>query len=675
MFKKIKLLSLLLFAVIIHVSAQNQPTALQTFKYGKVELKEFEIKGSGQDSAAAAVKIFDVGKGYFEVSQQGNFVYIFERHVRYKIINKNGYDLADQEIRLYNDGKGSEEKLELIKAATYNLNNKVIETSKMASEAKFSTRQDKNRTIKKFTLPNVKEGSIIEYSYKTKSDFVFRLDDWYFQGAYPCIYSGFALTIPEYYNYKISVNGFLQIQFIQPVRQSQNYHIPGGTVSQAGGNIAIGTTKGQYYAENVSAIKEENFITTLDDYVSKISFELTSTSFPDGGYKDYTSTWKKIASELMEQETFGGFIKRKNYDKNLLSSILKGETDSAKKMKLIFNYVKEQVKWDDKYGVYTKASSPKAVLEKKSGNMAEINLLLLNILNEAGIEAFPVLISTRKNGKHPGYPMLSKFNSVIVWSKVGEKPYLLDASDKNNTIDLISYAHLNHQGLKVNTQTKDAEWISTENSAVSRDVIFYALKMDEDHKFTGSLSLTSDNYLALGKRSQYLSAVNEAEFIKGYKSDKPGLEISNYKITNLNEPESPLNEVMDVSIEDNMEDAGNLSYFMPLLFERTKENPFPMEERQFPVDFAYVKEEYYRITIEFPEKYSIDKLPASEKYVLPDNAGSFTITYAKQDHTIAVTSKIILKKSFYTADDYFNLKELFKNIVRKQAEQVIIKKS
>lgn len=660
--------------MIMNVSGQNKPVELQTFKYGKVNPKEFEIKGTGQDSAAAAVKIFDVGKGYFEVNPNHNFVYVFERHVRYKIINKNGYDLADQEIQLYRSGSGSEEKLELIKAATYNLNNNVIETSKMASDAKFSNRLDKNHIIKKFTLPNVKEGSIIEYSYKTKSDFVFRLDDWYFQGAYPCLYSAFSLTIPEYYNYKISSNGYVQINSLKPVSGQQTYHLPSNNASLAGDNISAATNTGQYYAENIPAIKNENFITTLDDYTSKMSFELSGTQFPGGQYKDYSSSWGQIVAEMMKHENFGGFLKKNNYDKSILAGIIKGANEPEAKMKLIFNYVKEQIKWDEKYGMYTTVTSQRAVMEKKSGNMAEVNLLLLSMLNDAGLEACPVLISTRKNGKHPGYPMATKFNSLIVWVKTGEQSHLLDASDRNNTVDLISYANLNHLGLKVTTGSESGEWISTENTALSREVIFYRLKLGEDQKFTGTLSLSSSDYAGSSRRSNYFSAVNEAEFIKDYKKNKPGLEISNYKISNVNNPEEPLSESMDVTIEDNVEEAGNLSYFLPLLFERTKENPFRLEERMFPVDFAYPKEEYYRIDIELPSNYTVSKLPKSEKYVLPDNKGSFILSYAMQEHQIVLTSKITLKNSIYTSEDYYNLKELFNNIVRKQAEQIIIKK-
>jgi hypothetical protein len=670
--KKINLLLIALLFLKSEVSAQKTQKQLPAFKYGKVGLNEFDTKPNGVDSAAAAVKLFDVGNGYFEVGSSGSFVYVFDRHVRYKIINKKGYDLADLEVRLYRDGKGSEEKMDYINGATYNLNNGKIEVSKMASDAKFTNRLDNKHIVKKYTLPNIKEGTIIEYRYRTKSDFTFKLDDWYFQARYPTKYSYFSLTVPEYCIYKPDAGGYYEINSPAPIENVQNFALANNANKTE--NISVKTTKKQYYLENIPAIKNESYITTLDDYVSKIGFELSATNYPGTGYRSYTTTWPEIIKEMMNSDNFGGFIQKKNPGKELIKEIIKNETTPEGKMNLVFNYVKNNIKWDDKYRVYTEAGNPKAVLEKKSGSSSEINLLLLNLLDAAGLESYPVIMSTRDNGTHPGYPIASKFNSVIVMTVTGDKSHLLDAVDKNNNPDLLSYENLNHRGLKINRTTGEGEWISTDFAIPSRSSVVYSLTLDSENKLQGKLSISNSNYDGLEKRNAYQRATNQEEFLKKYKSDKPGLEISNYKIENLNETDQPLIEEMDVSIEDNIESAGNLSYFMPLLYERTKENPFSLEERNYPVDFAYPKEENFHLSLEFPAGYKLDQLPKNEKLKLPDNGGSFTILYTSEENRLSMVSKISLLKSAYSPEEYYTLKELFKNIVRKQAEQIILRK-
>lgn len=675
MCKKFKLCLLGVFFVVTNVSAQTNSVRSNSLKFGKVALEEFETKVEGTDSAAAAIKLFDIGKGTFEIStKNGQFVYNFTRHVRYKVVNKNGYELADFEVGLYNSSTStSEETLQSVRAATYNLVNGKIEVSKMTGDAKFSNRVDKNHVVKKFTLPNVKEGSIIEYTYNTISDFTFALDDWYFQGGYPCKYSEFTMTLPQYYIYKMSATGYIPVNQLKSEQINQTYFIP-GTVSGHAQPVNATATRTVFYAEDIPAIKDENYITSLRDYTAKLGFELTATNFPSTGYKDYSSTWPKLITELMDEESFGKFIKRTNYDKGFLASIIKDEKDSLQKAALIFNYVKNNLKWDGKYGYYSNGNSQRAVFQKKSGNTGDINLSLLGLLREAGIKCSPVLLSTRDNGAHPGFPMLSKFNNVIVAAEVGNRRILMDATDEDNLQNLISYHDLSHQGLRVDLGTNSGEWISLENETVSKSTTVYNLVLNEENSFTGNLFISTSNYDGLRRRSLYKRTSSEAEFIKNYKTSKPGLEVSSYKIENLNLPEQALSETMEVVIEDNVEDAGNLLYFSPLFFERTKENPFSLEDRKYPVDFAYPFEENISSVIEFPAKYKLEKLPKNEAFTLPEKAGFFSIVYRLEGNQVAIRTKITINKPVFSAEEYFDLKELFKNIVRKQAEQIVFKK-
>ncbi|RQO70119.1 transglutaminase [Pedobacter sp. KBW06] len=660
------LLSGIFFLASLCSYAQNKPVIQKNFKYGKIDPAEFGTKVTGIDSAAAAVALFDVGKGWFELSPKTNgFVYVFERHTRYKIINKNGYDLANLEIQFYRKN-GYETSLDYMEAATYNMENGKMVVSKINKEAKFSEKQDKNFTMKKFTLPNVKEGAIIEYKYRIKSDFTFTLSPWYFQKEIPVLYSCLQIRIPEYYTYKTTGGGFVHLN---PSYEAQNQ-----TFTLGGDQLSATVNQTTYIAENVPALKTERFITTLKDYVSKVEFELSATRFPGAMYEEHTSTWPKIVKVLKGDENFGKFTDKRSYNKTLVQQLIKGETNPDSIVKILFKHVKSNIKWDDECSKYANVSNPKAVFEKKSGNSADINLSLYCLLNEANIKVFPVLLSTRSNGMHPGFPMLTQFDNVIVAVQTGDKYQLLDATDKNHTPGLISYDNLNHEGLKVDLASETGEWISLEEDKLSRKNITYSLVLDAENKLSGKLFLSFTNYEGLGRRDNYQAAANQEEYLKKYKEDKPGLSVKNYQVTNLDLVEEPLAESMDVLIEDNVEEAGNLVYLSPLLFDRTKENPFKLEERKFPVDFGYPTEENYRISIEFPTGYQLDKMPKNERIVLPDETASFTFITATEENKLLLSSKITLKKAFYTPEEYQDLKELFKNIVRKQAEQIVFKK-
>lgn len=676
MTKSLSIFAVLIFSLTISSLAQNSKSELPVFKFGKVTNTDFETSPFGQDSAAAAIKIFDVGTGSFNYSPAAaGFVYILNRHVRYKIISKKAFDLANIEVQLYKNEAGGTVVLDFMNGATYNLAGGKTEVTKLKNSAGILSQTDKNHVSKKFMLADVKEGSVIEFNYQTSSPFIFSIDNWYFQEAYPCKYSSLTFTMPEFYSYRLAVGGYIKINTAKPVEIANNYFITASNAQNSGKVINSRSMQNVYYAENIPALKIENYTTSTEDYISKIGFELAVNTFQVVTANDYSSTWGKVVSGLMADPNFGGFIKKDNYDKDILSKIIKGETDPEIKMGLIFNYVKNNVNWDGTYSDRSTAANQKALLDKKSGNSADINLLLLSLLNNAGLPSNPVLISTRKNGAHPGYPLISKFNNVIVYTAINDKKHLLDATDKNSVGDLISYQNLNHTGLKIDLESKETVWVSTENASLTRTNITYDVKLGPDNNLSGKLYISSDNYEGLDKRNAYQTATSQDDFLNKYTASRPGLEISNYKINNIEHPELTLDESMDVKIKDNVKESGNLSYLVPLIFERTKKNPFSSDDRKSPVDFAYPFEENYRITVELPQNYKVEKLPKSEKFNLPNNGGSFTIAYAQEDNKISVKSKISIAKSKFTADEYYNLKELYKTIVTKQAEQVVLKKT
>lgn len=633
-------------------------------KFGKVTTEDFKTKSFGQDSAAAAVKIFDIGDCYFEYNDRNGFEYVFERHVRYKIFNKNAYDLADFQIALYKSANSSKEDLVRMDAATYNMEGDKIVITKLGKESKFTEEFNKNYQIKKYTLANVKEGSVIEYKYMIRSPFTFQLRGWSFQGSYPTLYTEYNIKTPEYLVYKPSFTGYYSVK--QTKRETINANYVNGVSSTA--------SYSQYILENVPAMKKEPFITTMDDYITSIDFELMATRYPNDIYRDYTGTWPKIVKGLADDENFGLFIKRNSAAKNLLPTIIKTETDTLKIVNSIYNYIKSNIKWNDSHRLYSSETNPKSILDKKTGSSADINLLLLIFLKEAKIDANPVLISTRSNGAHPGNPVISKFNSVLVSTKIGGKDFILDATNNDHFLGMASYESLNHQGFALDLKTQTGAWINMEPNYSDEKIYNYTLTLDKENKLKGTMLQYYKGYGALSLRNRYRSNASETEFIKNLKKDKQGLEIDSYKINNLNDFDQTLNEELTVTIEDNVEEAGNLVYLNPLLYERTKENFLKHETRNFPVDFAYPMKESIRATINFPEDYEIDKLPKGGVFKLPDNKGVFTISFLSQDKTVLVRSVIEINKSVFSPEEYFDIKELFKVIVEKQAEQIVFKK-
>ena len=201
-------------------------------KFGKISPEDFQKKTYEIDSSANAVIIADIGSTEIVGNPKGGFSLEFKTFRRAHILNKNGYDIARcRDLHLYR-WQGGRRTDFVLKAYTYNLENgKVVETKLDVKESVFKEKIDKNCTIKKFTFPNIKEGSIIEYEYKLKSDFICNLQPWDFQGEYPCLWSEYNVSMPEFYYYVTLSQGYQQFFIKDKKDKVNNFHITedGGT--------------------------------------------------------------------------------------------------------------------------------------------------------------------------------------------------------------------------------------------------------------------------------------------------------------------------------------------------------------------------------------------------------------------------------------------------------------
>ena len=78
--------------------------------------------------------------------------------------------------------------------------------------------------------------------------------------------------------------------------------------------------------------------------------------------------------------------------------------------------------------------------------------------------------------------------------------------------------------------------------------------------------------------------------------------------------------------------------------------------------------------IEIPEGYEVDEMPASSQFKLNENAGLFDYNINRNGTTIELNVKIRLSKAIYEPEEYQALRDFYKNIIKKEAEQIVFKK-
>lgn len=663
-------ISILLISTII-LNAQKAPV-----KFGDVSIDQIKMKMYPKDSSAAAVILVDYGQSTIEYNQIKGFQLVYERITRIKVLTKDGLEWGDFSIPLYHDG-ADQETLSGLKGVTYNLENGKVVESKLKGDGQFKEKFDNNLDYVKFSMPNVKEGCVIEVSYRILSDFIFNFQDWEFQSRIPTVWSEYRANIPEYFGYDKFMQGYLVLTtneqtssrgkiVIQSSDRSGTWVVQ-TTVSSD--NIDYEIKNSRWIMENSPAFKPEPFITTPRDYISKINFELSYTKYPNQLIKNYNGSWEDVNKRYAESADFGGEVKGNDFLKKTAEEVIAGLTSEEEKIGAIHNYVRSNFTWDGTNRKFAETSLRK-VFDDKKGSSAEINLLLASMLEKIGMDVSPVLISTRNHGfVRQEIAISSQFNYSICVVRLGEKTILLDATEKLLPTGLLPERCLNGKGLVVSKAGH--QWVNLTTPLRSKSSISFTGTLTDQGSIAGKVTFDRSGYFAERDRKKYLLK-GDAEYVKE-KAEQYQIEMNESEFINAKELGSSFKETHSVSMTDKVSVASNLLYLNPMFLWKIDENPFRSEERKYPVDFGSSFEQAYFCQLKLPENYAIDELPQPKAIMLPGNSGKFTYSASVAGNTLNIVNSLQINKSVFVMEEYGTLREFYDQLVAKHAEQIVLK--
>lgn len=659
-------LALHLISVNGHAQEKNK------IKFGDVTEKDFATKIYSVDSNASAVVIADIGSSKIEGNSKGWFSLIFKHYKRVHILNKNGYDIANVSVELYTNGT-DEEQLDRLKAVTYNLENgKVVETKLDVKNSVFKDKVSKNWLVKKFTFPNVKEGSIIEFEYTKTSDFLQNLEPWEFQGAYPRLWSEYNLSLPDFFGYVFLTQGYRAYDIKDRSTKREQFRIVDsrGAGSSDFFTIDAGVTDNRWVIKNVKALKEESYTSTINNHISKIEFQLSEFREPLV-YRNIMGNWAKVYEELMSAELFGLLITRDNgWMKDIINPLIKGVSSKKEQAERIFAYVRDNFTCTN-HNDYYPNQNLKNLVKAKNGTVSEINMLLTAMLKHEDIQADPVLLSTRSHGfSYEIYPIMSKFNYLVTKSVIDGKEYYLDATEPRLGFGKLPLRCYNGHARVINT-TVDAVQLNSELVNEAKSTTVFIIN-DEKGNIVGSMQQTPGYYESLNLRERIKEKGKDElqkDIKKAFGSE---ITISNFVIDSLNKYENELGIKYDFDMVGEKED---IIYLNPMFGEGYKENPFKSAERFYPVEMPFTMDETFNLQMEVPQGYTVDELPKSMVVKLNEqDEGMFEYRISQSGENISFRSRIKLSRANFQPDEYEMLREFFSMVVKKQSEQIVFKK-
>ncbi len=665
--------------ILMTVFAQSVLGQRAPMRYGRIDTEDLKMTHWEADSSAKAVILGDYGVVEFRYHNEHGFQSHFKRHLRVKIFHMDASGLADFRLPIHSSGS-DRERLTQLRARVYNHEGNRVQRTRFSRGDVFQEEISDNLTRINFTLPDVREGTVFEIEYTIVSPFLFTLPEWSFQRQYPARFSEVRFYTPEYYTYKPLMQGFLPLNNIHRDQRGQNFT---ATWEETGvmGRKTRHSSKVEYQEniviyrmENVPAFTTEPHMNAAINYVSRIEHELLSFYWPYGRGRDFSSNWEKVSQTLLRSESFGRLLNRSGFLRDEAEALSQSHPEPLQRAIAAHQLVQKHMHWNDRAGVYAQSRNLRRAWSAGEGNVADINLLLVLLLTELGLDADPVILSTRSHGMiNPAQIMLDKFNYVIASVRVDDKIYLLDATDKNTPWFLLPERCLNGQGRIISERRSGwVELIPFQDNYTNTRT---HLTVNPDGSMRAEMKKNKTNYHRLRHQQNLNKFINHEAYMDDVESSFSGAELIDYQVDNLLDWSEPLESTYKFEIPATDNAPKDVIYLHPLLNDRHGSNPFRLEERQFPVDFIFPFKRSFYVIIDVPEGYEVDELPDNKRFMLPDRSASYLFSSTvNMEGNVVVSVVLDIRKPLFLSEEYPLLREFFANVVEEEARAIVLKK-
>lgn len=617
-------------------------------KWGQVLPEHLSMTSYPRDTSANAVKLFDVG--HLELSVSDRFNLYYTRHFQIKILKEGGKNQADVIVPYWH-----EDTVNKIKAQTILPNGKKIKVKKI-----FSEEYKENYKVKKLTFPQVEIGSILELEYKIHSQYITNLEPWTFQSELPEIESAISLKIAPGFRYHALVQNDLQKRI---KKSTESYLNP---------KYSNQLTKFIWSGEHMPAVRSEPYISSLQNYRARLLFTLDS-------YKDtYTNIkWAKdiptLTKELLESPIYGSFLKPSGDAKKLASELTAGLLSDEAKIRKLYNYVRDEFEDESYSGRYPRKKQDE-ILEQRKASASEQNLLLMALITAAGIDAWPVLVSTRDHGRVDStLPFLDQYNRSLILVKTENDNMVLDASDKFTVFGSLPLNSQFDHGLMLDKKLPK-HIVNSDAGLKSQESWQLETHVDNGGNISSNVSLSSTGYASRNRNRQLDGSDDVKDFLTSQiAADLEDVEITNHDAKLIAAAQDTFATAFEFKVPEYCEVIDNEIFIRPVLFERYERNPFRSAQREFPVEFGYPWKTTEINMIYLPDGYEIAESPSNLR--INNKFFSYRRMVTKLGNRVSYVRMLEISTQYVSPADYDQLRSEFARIVDADQEQLVFRMS
>lgn len=648
------LLSLFCTAIIFNwptnASAQNyknQDLQIPNAEFGQIPDSLLQMESYPHAPSAPYIYAYKDVKISFEEEDQ-SIVAILNYHVRLKVFDEearqasvitipyyfqNGVEMVD-EIRGYTyQPDGSRTPLRQGDIRTINLNTRY--------------------NLKEFNMPEVSEGSVIEYTYRKKRQFIEELPDFYLAHQAPTAFAKATIEYPRYLRYEV-----VPVDFDGTVRHVEQ-RIDTSSVPKV---FSIPQPDpmvlDHWITWNVPAIEQTAYLSSINDYRGKLKFQLEEFGIPR---QTLENSWDLVVARLRRNQNPLSMIQQnaRAYQLGKEISDQLGSLEQAQDS--IFRYVNQQARFSDQQGAFSETPDT-TVLKGSLADQPAINQTLIAMLRGAGIEAWPLLISTREYGKiDRSFPSFFQFNGLLAYSQINGKPYFMDASFSHSYPNMLPVQSYNETGLLL--KDKEYEWteIRPENSIFSIHINL-DMELSPEGDLSGNIATKQFGYPARLVREKSAEGVPARDILQEAMFDGYGdITMNNVQVRNLAAYGDSVRMSADFTIENYAITYTDGIDFRPLVVGSLMSNPFEQQTRELPVTLDAPEELDLSFQLQIPEGYSLGRGTQNQSIALA--GAQLNEAYRSLGQLVTYGYRIDISRKQFEPEQYPQLLDLYERWV------------
>ena len=581
-----------------------------------------------------------------------------DNYIRIKILTEEGRKYANVEIPFT---KGGDDVVHL-HARTIRPDGTVAEFDGKVFEKTIVKARGLKFVAKTFTLPDVQVGSILEYffTYDFK-EYALYESNW--------ILSQELFTKAA----KFSLKPY-QGSFEDPFTVSWRPRLPPETAPpQVGADHIV-----RMEAHNIAAFQVEDFMPPENELKSRVDFVYSDETFEP----DADKYWKKVGKKLNAQVE--GFVGKRKAMEDAVAQIVAPSDPAEVKVRKIYDRV-QQIR-NTSYELRKTDQEEKREKEKAPANVEDVwkrgyasgydlNWLFLGLVRAAGLEAYPVFLSDRRNYFFSPKSMdRRKLDSTVVLVKLNGEDAYFDPGAAFTPFGLLEWPETGVMGLRLD---KDGgTWIQStlppsSDSQIQRKA---TLQISETGDLQGKVTVTYTGLEAMSRRREELHVddVERKKFleeqVKEYIPAAVELDLTNQP--DWKSSSQPLVAEFSLKIPGWVSGAGRRALFPVGIFGASEKHIFEHTNRVHPLYFEYPRERVDDITIDLPLGWQVQTVPPPQKQ--DGHVVVYTLSVEKNGSSLHLTRKLTLDLLLLDSKYYLALRNFFQGVRSGDEEQIVL---